>query len=97
MLVLFLSCYHYKPEETYEAMKQHMEFRSKYIKNNAGQKIITYETDKKVKDLIDAGFFYICGRDKHFRPTMVFNLPKADLKDTEAVLRAVVFVQEAVI
>ena len=45
----------------------------------------------------DAGFFYICGRDRHFRPTMVFNLKRTDISDPEAVLRGVVFVQEEVI
>jgi hypothetical protein len=52
MLVLFLSAHHYKPEETYEAMKQHVEFRSKYVKDANGNLIITYENDKKVKSLI---------------------------------------------
>lgn len=50
-----------------------------------------------MKKLIDSGFFYICGRDRNFKPTIVFNLPKADLTDTEAVLRGIVYVQEEVI
>lgn len=52
MLVLFLSCHHYKPEETYEAMKKHMEFRRKYVRDEKERLIITYENDAKVKKLI---------------------------------------------
>jgi hypothetical protein len=104
MLVLFLSSYEYNCEKTYKAMNEHMEFVSKYIRDQQGNRIIRYETDPKVKSLIviifmtqDAGFFYVCGRDHHFRPTIVFNLRKTDLKDPEAVLRGIVFVQEEVI
>jgi hypothetical protein len=44
----------------------------------------------------NSGFFYVCGRDRHFRPTMVFNLTKGDFNDVDSLLKAIVFVQEEV-
>lgn len=41
--------------------------------------------------------FYPCGRDKNFRPILVFNAKKIDLKDFERSLKATLFVHEAVI
>ena len=37
------------------------------------------------------------GRDKNFRPIIVFNMEKIDFKDADLNLRAIVFVQEFVI
>jgi hypothetical protein len=36
--------------------------------------------------------FYISGRDKNFRPILVFNAKKIDLKDFEASLKATIFI-----
>ena len=41
--------------------------------------------------------FYPCGRDKNFRPILVFNAKKIDLKDVEKSLKATVFVHEQII
>ena len=52
MLVLFLSANQFKNQQTYKGMNDHMEFRSKYIRDAQGIRIIEYETDEKVKKLI---------------------------------------------
>lgn len=36
--------------------------------------------------------FYPCGRDKFFRPILVYNCKKIDLKDIETSIKATVFV-----
>lgn len=41
--------------------------------------------------------FYPCGRDKNFRPILVFNAKKIDMKDFEASLKATIFVHEQII
>lgn len=41
--------------------------------------------------------FYPCGRDKNFRPILVFNAKKIDLKDFENSLKATIFVHEQII
>ena len=41
--------------------------------------------------------FYPCGRDKYFRPILVFNAKKIDLKDYENSLKAAIFVHEQII
>jgi len=41
--------------------------------------------------------FYPCGRDKNFRPILVFNAKKIDMKDFEKSLKATVFVHEQII
>lgn len=47
--------------------------------------------------LINNGMFYPCGRDKNFRPILVFNAKKIDLKDFENSLKATIFVHEQII
>lgn len=44
----------------------------------------------------NSGMFYPCGRDKHFRPILVYNCKKIDLKDIENSLKATIFVHEEV-
>lgn len=41
--------------------------------------------------------FYPCGRDKNFRPILVYNCKKIDLKDFETSLKATIFVHEQII
>jgi hypothetical protein len=40
---------------------------------------------------------YPCGRDKNFRPILVLNAKKIDLKDYENSLKATIFVHEQII
>lgn len=44
----------------------------------------------------NTGMFYPCGRDKNFRPILVFNAKKIDLKDFESSLKATIFVHEQI-
>ena len=41
--------------------------------------------------------FYVCGRDKNFRPILVFNAKRIDMKDFEKSFKATILVHEAVI
>ena len=43
------------------------------------------------------GFFYPVGRDKNFRPIIVFNSTLFDVKDIETATRATIFLHEEVI
>lgn len=52
-------------------MIQHLDFRKLYIPPNF----------EKVEKLIKSGFFYPTGRDKNFRPILVFNAKLIDFKD----------------
>lgn len=45
----------------------------------------------KVETLIKKGYFYPCGRDKHFRPILVYNATLIDLKDFDTSLKATCF------
>lgn len=47
--------------------------------------------------LVDRGFFYIAGRDRLFRPIIVFNMSKIDFKEAETNLKSIVYVQEVAI
>lgn len=40
------------------------------------------------------GYFYPCGRDKQFRPMLVYNAALIDLKDFDNSLKATCFVLE---
>lgn len=41
--------------------------------------------------------FYPCGRDKNFRPVLVFNAKRIDMKDFEKSFKAMVFAHEQII
>lgn len=41
--------------------------------------------------------FYISGRDRFFRPVLVFNAKKIDMKDFEKSLKATILTQEELI
>ena len=41
-----------------------------------------------------SGFFYPCGRDKNFRPILVFNATLVDFKDVETGVLATIYVHE---
>lgn len=61
------------------------------------ERLKSKKTDGTCGTIQDSGFFYVCGRDRSFRPAIVFNLKRIDLTDVDAVLRAIIFVQEEVI
>lgn len=44
--------------------------------------------------MIKKGYFYPCGRDKNFRPMLVYNATLIDLKDFDLSLKATCFVLE---
>lgn len=44
-----------------------------------------------------AGFFYASGRDRNFRPVLVFNAKKIDMKDFEKSFKATVLIHEEII
>jgi hypothetical protein len=43
------------------------------------------------------GFYYPCGRDRHFRPILVFKVLLFDAKNLDAFFDAIVYTQEAAI
>ena len=44
-----------------------------------------------------SGFFYPCGRDRNFRPVLVFNVKLIDFNDVETGVHAACYVHEEVI
>lgn len=46
---------------------------------------------------MDKGYFYISGRDRQFRPIIVFDMKQIDMKNADNNLRTIVFIQEIAI
>lgn len=82
----------YKSKETHDAIVNHEQFRNEYL--GADNALVQY---KPVADLINSGMFYISGVDKNFRPVLVFNAKKIDIKDIEKSFKASILLHETLI
>lgn len=60
----FLQAYSFDYEKTLQNIKEHIDWRNKYIPVNPSD---------NVKKLLNLGFFYVHGRDNRFRPILFLN------------------------
>jgi hypothetical protein len=75
-------------------MKNHLQFRLDYLPvdySKAEKMVVSFSL------MQNKGFFYPCGRDKNFRPILVFNAKMIDFNDVEVGIMATCFVHEEII
>ena len=85
----FLQAENFDGKKTYNAIVEHKEFMAKYTPPNIDG----------LEKLHDSGIFYICNRDKWFRPVIVLDLGKLFKSEIEEedILRFTIFMIEWII
>jgi len=90
MILRFLQANNFKMEKTLNSIKDHTEFRETRLPIQLTDKLLHF---------LNYGFLYVHGRDHKFRPIVVFNIYKMDLKafDIQLITEALTFWLEYIV